>query len=557
MNCFSIHQAHDAGIAWNVGDKHYAIQTEKITGKRYGDMTRTPKPVIDEICDLVLATTGGEKFDKFIQPMSAEHWFGKWGPGVFQVINRFKLNLLKGHQEGGRTVVSCLHHHSHASVSFYGSPYQEALVITTDGGGDGEWFTISHASRKTGIRQLESVRINLGGMYLVAGRLIGEISSTTRNENAVAGKAMGIVAGGKVNDKVKKAFKALWKNHVVERSSTLQHLKKQKAAWHSYGKNKMWGSEFKQILFPYGIDIDNVSESWAEGQNSRDLMASCQAAFEEIIWESIENYMNKYPDLPICMSGGCALNVLNNQKLLERLHPRGVFVPPCPADEGLAMGYVLDHTRPSKQVRLHDICPPLRDLDKLKSYKEQYKTINATPKRICQMLEEGQIIGYVQGPSEFGPRALGFRSILCDPAKPYMKDKINARIKHREWFRPFAPICREEVAHKYFDSPDFSTMQFMSFAPKVLPKARDLIPAVTHVDYTSRLQTVTSDSNKKMNSLLLSWNKHTGKDVLLNTSFNINGKPILNTIEEALYVLDNTELDAVVVEDTIFLHRKQ
>ena len=155
----------------------------------------------------------------------------------------------------------------------------------------------------------------------------------------------------------------------------------------------------------------------------------------------------------------------------------------------------------------------------------------------------------VYGDSEVGPRALGNRSIVCDPNIADMKDILNSKVKFREWYRPFAPFCKKEDAHKYFDSPNFENLEYMSYAPKVKV---DTLPSITHVDGTARLQTVTEESHKHFYDLLTEFGKISDTNVLLNTSFNIRGYPILSWISDALYALENTEMDYVVIEDYLF-----
>lgn len=165
-------------------------------------------------------------------------------------------------------------------------------------------------------------------------------------------------------------------------------------------------------------------------------------------------------------------------------------------------------------------------------------------------LARGKIVGVVRGNSEHGPRALGNRSILCNPAFPSMKDILNAKVKNREWYRPFAPVCRLEDASKYFDM-NWET-RWMSFCPTVKPEWRDKLVSITHVDGTARVQTVTREQNPWLYDLLTEFEKKTGIGVLLNTSFNVNGKPILSRYSDALLVYDKTELDCLVLSDFYF-----
>jgi carbamoyltransferase len=157
------------------------------------------------------------------------------------------------------------------------------------------------------------------------------------------------------------------------------------------------------------------------------------------------------------------------------------------------------------------------------------------------MLKDNQIVGICQDNLEVGPRALGNRSILCNASNPKMKDRLNATVKFREWFRPFAPACRLEDAHKYFETTSFQHMDCMQFVAHVKEEYQAQLSSITHFDNTARLQVVTEE-NKRFYDILTAFD-----GVLINTSFNVQGKPILNSIQEALHVLDNTGLDAVII----------
>jgi len=172
---------------------------------------------------------------------------------------------------------------------------------------------------------------------------------------------------------------------------------------------------------------------------------------------------------------------------------------------------------------------------------------------IVDLLKDGKILGLIQAECEFGPRALGFRSILCDATAKGMKNILNAKVKNREWFRPFAPVCRLEDAPKYFDSPNFRNTEHMSYTVDVKEEYREELEPITHADGTARLQTVTRFTNGLLYAIL------TGMDgILLNTSFNVQGKPILNTLKDAKTILDKTRLDYVIyLDDNNVLWRTQ
>jgi predicted NodU family carbamoyl transferase len=194
------------------------------------------------------------------------------------------------------------------------------------------------------------------------------------------------------------------------------------------------------------------------------------------------------------------------------------------------------------------------DLDNLLYY-TQNTDLRFTPHILNQNtlvkdLIEGKIIGIARDRSEHGPRALGNRSIICNPSLPEMKDILNAKVKHREWYRPFAPVVRLEDVNKYFEWDKES--RWMSFCPKVREEWREKLTSITHVDGTARVQTVTRKQNKWLYDLLTKFEKKTGVGVLLNTSFNVDGKPILSTVKDAFTILEKTELDCLIIENYYF-----
>jgi predicted NodU family carbamoyl transferase len=165
-------------------------------------------------------------------------------------------------------------------------------------------------------------------------------------------------------------------------------------------------------------------------------------------------------------------------------------------------------------------------------------------------LADGKIVGVARGRSEHGARALGNRSIICNPSIPEMKDILNAKVKHREWYRPFAPVVRLEDISKYFEWEGES--RWMSFCPKVKDEWKYKLGAITHVDGTARVQTVTREENEWLYDLLTKFEEKTGVGVLLNTSFNVDGKPILSTCKDAFTILETTEMDCLIIEDYYF-----
>lgn len=312
------------------------------------------------------------------------------------------------------------------------------------------------------------------------------------------------------------------------------------------------GSPLREFLYvddPWGNPSDNYIFS---GQQAYDIAATSQYAFEECFFDILNPILDEYDEeLPLVMTGGCALNVLVNQKYKDT-YDREVYVCPCPNDSGLSLGHMLLYQKPKKRVDVTYSGLPLLDRDELDQYIQCYDAKKVTKAESAKLLKDGNIIGFVYGNSEVGPRALGNRSIVCDPNIREMKDILNAKVKFREWYRPFAPFCKKEDASKYFESKDFENMEYMSYAPRVKEEYVKTLPSITHADNTARLQTVTEDSHEHFYDLLTEFGKISETNVLLNTSFNIRGYPILSTIEDALYALNNTQMDYVVIEDYLF-----
>jgi carbamoyltransferase len=265
--------------------------------------------------------------------------------------------------------------------------------------------------------------------------------------------------------------------------------------------------------------------------------------------EMAQPFLVKYPNLPLITVGGCALNILLNTKL-RKILDRPVFVPPNPNDSGIAVGMMLNYLKPENAVDITYLGIPILDKHTLMSHVEERRGTELEMGILSKDLSEGKIIGIVRGLSEHGPRALGNRSILCNPAYPDMKDILNSKVKNREWYRPFAPVCRLEDVEKYFNFSGES--RWMSFSPTVKEEWREQLTSITHIDNTARVQTVTREQNPWLYDLIGEFEKHSGIGVLLNTSFNINGKPILSRYTDAIKVYDNSKMDCLVLSDYYF-----
>lgn len=418
------------------------------------------------------------------------------------------------------------HHMSHAASGYYTSKFDDAIIFSVDGGGVDNgmvaYTKIFHGHRDN-IKLISAPNINLGVAYGKIGGPISEIHpgpDSTTDSLVYAGKVMGLCAYGTVKTEWVDAMKQFYLHHNLN----------------------LLGRDI-------GLQLHFNS---LKGQHSYDLAATSQYVFEELLMDIIEPYISTNNNF--IMVGGCALNVLFNQRLKKKLNSlnKKLYVPSNPNDCGLALGqFLLEH--PTAKTSVYNGFDIL-DRDKLQEYIKTRSAQKVDINQIVDLIKGGNIIGMVQGCSEVGPRALGNRSIICDPSIVDMKDILNSKVKFREWFRPFAPVCRLEDKDKFFKEAYES--EFMSYTPYVKDEYKSKLNSICHNDTTARLQTVTHKQHSLFYNILTELDNRNAIPVILNTSFNIKGKPILTTIEDALYCLDNTEMDYIIVEGWLFKRKK-
>ena len=487
-NIVSIFGGHDANITFYNGQYHI-IEIERLVKERYANLYNDDSVNIDGVL-------------KECQDIATKFW-GIENDYECVLINsqwRKPRSLIENVFKSDKYLTLTNHHYTHAYSAFYQSPYKEALILSYDGGGEYEYFNF-YSGNSDGVTLLDKIPINMGMGYWRSASLIKQITERSRTRRSYPGKLMGLAGYGNVKEEM------------------LSHLRQ----FFITGDGKI--SEM--------IEGDNYYQETG-GEN---FAATIQKTFENILFKELDNYDTQ---VPLVVTGGCALNVIINEKIKNR-YKREVYVPPNPHDGGLSLGHMFCYQRPKERVDVTYNGLPLLDRDKLKDY----NTKKVTKKDIARLLKDGKIIGLIYGDSEVGPRALGNRSIVCDPSIADMKDILNSKVKHRESYRPFAPFCKKEDVHKYFESRDFENMEYMSFAVKVKV---DNLPSITHIDGTARLQTVTEESHSHFYELLTEFGKISDTNVLLNTSFNTRGKPILSTISDAVKILDY-----VVVDDYLIL----
>jgi len=515
-NILGFYGSHDASVTYlDKKGKIRILEFERFSKKRYA--------MYSDRFDHRTIGTNNETRSAFLNYVSQDIKTTDDLVIAYNELSETDIAFIKKHFEKAK-FIQCNHHQAHAYCAYYQSPYKTAHVISLDGGGlDNGAVSMSKVfyADKDKVEEIFDPKIDLGNPYAKLGYVISEINHGYDGQKmslAYAGKIMGLCAYGNA------------------RMEWLKPMQK-------YYKHKSLDKLAKDI----GLILGQNSLS---GQVGFDLAATSQHVFEDIAFNLVKNVFDKKND-NIILTGGCALNVLFNQKLKLFLKNTDydLFVPPNPNDCGLSFGQYCMFNNVKHNDILYNGFPVL-DLQKLDAVVKNYNAKKIKTSDIVDLLSQGKIIGLVYGDSEVGPRALGNRSIICDPSFKNMKDVLNLKVKFREWFRPFAPVSLLEDAPVFFD--DAFESPYMSYAPKVKEEYQNILKAITHVDGTSRLQTVTKGQHKLFYDILVCMKKNKKTPVLLNTSFNIKGYPILTTIEDALYVLNNTELDHVIIQGYLF-----
>ena len=439
------------------------------------------------------------------------------------------------------------HHVSHAAHTFFTSPFDEAAILTVDG--VGEWSTTSFGTaHDTTIKLTNDIRWphSLGLFYSAFTYFLG----FKVNEGEY--KLMGLSAYGKPN-----YYDLIMKNLVDVKNDGSIHLNMK---YFSFTYDKVMTNQNFSDLF--GIP-PRKEDSKAE-QVHYDIAASAQLVLEDILLKMANHVHKKTGMKNLCFGGGVALNGVANHRILKDGPFENLHIPPSPGDGGSAIGcaqYLYYCHKKNKRKIEHNVesiknnifVGPSYSNDEIKSFldinKIHYKFLgtNSLLETTAKLISEGNVIGWYQGKMEWGPRALGNRSILADPRNAKMKDILNEKIKHRESFRPFAPCILEEYASEYFDI-DTPSPYMLLVAPVKKPEK---IPAVTHVDGTGRLQTVSKDTNPLFYDLINEFYKTTGVPVLVNTSMNVRGEPIVNTLEQAYNMIIKTDMDYIVLGNYI------
>lgn len=464
----------------------------------------------------------------------------------------------------------CEHHVSHAAYAFFESPYEDAAIMTVDG--VGEWATTSlGVGNGTDIKILKQINYpdSLGLLYSAFTYFCGF------KVNSGEYKLMGLAPYGEPK------FVELIKQHLIDIKDDGSYKLNMDMFSYQFGET-MTDSKFEELF--------GCCRREPEAELTKiyfDIAASIQVVTEEIVLKMAKHLKNITGKKKLCLCGGVALNCVANGALLREKIFEDIFIPPAAGDSGSCVGAALyayyahfnnERIATNERNRVY-LGPDFSDkIEKqiLDGYSAKYKFVENSDdllNEVASALNSNKVVGFFNGAMEFGPRALGARSILANPQDPEMQSKLNLKIKYRESFRPFAPSVLVEKISEYFDL-DRPSPYMLMVAPvnneiryevaehhddilREVSQVRSTIPAVTHVDYSARIQSVSERDNKKYYDLINKFYELSGCAVLVNTSFNVRGEPIVCTPADAYECFMRTEMDVLVIDNYILYKEEQ
>jgi len=456
-----------------------------------------------------------------------------------------------------RKILFTDHHAAHAAAAFLTAPTRHAALLTADGVGEWATLTCGHGQRhpggRTEITLQREIRYphSLGMLYSTVTAFL----AFSVNEDEY--KVMGLAAYGRPTmvDRVARLIRRTADGGFA--------LVPEYFEYHTTAR-RSYSSRFVDLFGPPRSPYDPIDLATEAGQRYADCAASVQRVLEDTLVD-LTRALHRETGLPdLCFGGGVALNGVANARILAESGFERLFVPPAPGDAGCAIGAALYADRiylgnPDCDVPDHPFWGPsvsASDLAQVAREDAQYVDElddSLLIERVADELAAGRIVGWMDGRCEFGPRALGHRSILAAPHAAAMRDRLNRDIKDREEFRPFAPVVPVEAADRYFDLPPGGARlgRFMSGVFPVDPAWRDRLAAITHVDGSARVQTLERSMAPRLYALLEAYGRRTGIPILLNTSFNVAGEPIVTTAREGYSTFRRCGLDLLVAGSTL------
>lgn len=448
------------------------------------------------------------------------------------------------------------HHLAHAASAYFTSGWKDCLVVVIDGMGEAQSATVYYADdgKLQKIREI-SANDSIGILYSLVTLHLGF------DFNADEYKIMGLAPYGDPE-----RFRAFFEDAVEMRSDgsiriALLHCNRTRDERENYLATRKLLSE---KLIPERGPREEITDV------HRDVAASLQDCLNRTILHICTHFAKSTGVRKLALAGGVALNCTANGKLMRSGAFDEIYIQPAAGDDGAALGAALYRASLGKKVTNRRMpvplygptaCPECTEVA-LTAFSDQigvirFNSLEDTCAVAAKLIAEGRVVAWYRGRMEFGPRALGNRSILADPGHPEMRDRINSMVKKREAFRPFAPATSIEQVHVWFDVPPLTELPYMIATVYVREQYRPQLPAITHVDGTARVQTVSTTDNYDFHTLLRAVGQTTGREMVLNTSFNVKGQPIVNTPRQAIETYLGTGIEFLFVENVLISRRHQ
>ncbi len=537
---------HDSSFPINA--VRYCLQSQKITIKDVKFIGFYEKPLL--------------KFERVLSqhlemfPRSFRTFLGSMPSWINEKLRVVKTIRKKLGYKGDVLFVE--HHLAHAASAFLVSPFKEAAILTVDG--VGEWTTTAYGYGKgNGINLIKEIKFpdSIGLLYSAITAYLG-----FRVNNSEY-KVMGLSAYGDMDKDTNQYYKRLKQAVDVKEDGSFR-LQMKHFTFHY--KDRM---PSKKLCLLLGGPVREPKSEIT--QRHKDIAAALQLITEEILTKMLNHVYKMTKSKNLVMAGGVALNSVYNGKILKNTEFRKIWIQPDAGDGGTSIGvvsYIYNVLLGNKRNYIfrnaylgpHYTTSEIRyflDENKVKYY--EFRNEKDLVRKTAKLIYDNNVVGWFQLGMEFGPRALGARSILANPCNPKMKQILNEKVKHREDFRPFAPAACREDALKYFEcgNPIPEPTDFMLMVYPVKKQWRKKIPAVTHVDGSARLQAVSKHTNPRYYSLIREFGRLSGIPILVNTSFNIRGEPIVCTPQDAYRCMMGTAIDCMVMDKFLIWRKSQ
>lgn len=499
MLILSVHLGHDSSVCiFNNGRIEKYLLLERFTRKKHDYDKKVLVKLVDTICS---------KFSVDILCISNFNTFDEISTKIFQRCKKYNSNT--------KLVMQSDHHLNHASLAFYNSGFDKSLVVVADGAGSTikdnlveveSVFLFTRENNDLIYKNIvEESSFGVGKLYDAAAVLIG-------NTPDDCGKAMGLASYGSSN--------TLFQNLFLEKKWDIEPIK--------------------------SVEVDNY-------RLHADFCYEVQQQTQKVIGDLIDNFVEKTGIKKVCISGGYGMNIVANYYYLQRFPDVEFYFEPICNDNGVSIGAAIN-----TYIKLTNQIPdPVQttSFHGLNYDLSSYMGVTSSIKDISELLNQNKSVAVYTGLAEAGQRALGNRSIFFNALNPDAKDIVN-KIKKREWYRPFACVVLKEDVDEYFDMGRIKSSPFMTICFPVRQKYGKILAGIIHVDNTCRIQTV-SKTNGYLYQLLLEFKKLSGHGILLNTSFNLSGQPLVETPLDALETLNNSHLDYLWFQETQQLYGKQ